>query len=92
MKIKLVRDGRFRKKVLFDSELVGTIDQTTEGLYYVHSRKGGASVCQSLDEAIGVFTKWDWRSVLGASPLKMLPPPKYEPHSVSVTKQRWAQS
>ena len=92
MNIKLVRDGHFRKKVLFDSELVGTIDQTMEGLYYVHSRKGGASVCQSLDEAVGVFTKWDWRSVVGASPLKMLPTRKYEPHSVSVTKQRWARS
>ena len=88
MEIKLVRDGRFVKKVLFDSELVGTITQTTGDACLVWSRKDGDKVASSFDDAVGMFTKYNWRSIVGASPLQ-------EVNSRCIvkskhTKQRWA--
>ena len=88
MEIKLIRDGRFIKKVTFDSELVGTITQTMDDTCLVWSRKDGNVVASSFDEAVSLFTKYNWRSIVGASPLQVV-------NSRCVikskhTKQRWA--
>jgi hypothetical protein len=94
--LKMVRDGTYKKKVLFDCELVGWIDQVSPGRYQVWSLKEhgqgqqSSYVLGSMGECVSLFTSVDWRSVVGVSALKTLPPTHYEPKRTKLTKDRWS--
>ena len=96
MNVTLRREGKYAKKVVFDSELVGFIDKLSPGRYQVWSlkqhgyKRDSSCVVSTFNEALAMFTNIDWRSVCGRNALNVSHIRHYEPKRPDLTKPRWA--
>jgi hypothetical protein len=93
MSLKLVRDGKYNHKVLFDCELIGHIRRLSDTKYVVEilvGRTAGEYQHKTFAACLADLTMRNWRSVVGMSALRTLPPRKYEPKRPRVTKKRWS--
>lgn len=95
MNIKLINGNNNTYRVMYDCQLMGTINQVEANkvVCYDLVRMRDPVTYTSFDEAVAHFAAVNWSRVWG-KPMRASnsSTSRYEPHQVKQTKQRWAQS